>query len=691
MILIRRLVCALLVTAAISLEGCGGGGGGASPTNASASSSAPTSGATPSGGTAAPGFSLAVHVTGAGKITSSPAGIACTGVGQCTANFPAGSTVQLTETPASGQAFAGWSDACGGNGVACEVVMNAAQSAGATFHTTPVATGNEQILFTDVASGPTTGGENNDGAYLSIFGRNFGTDPSAIRVLIGGIPVARIMSVGLARVAGGASPALPLEQITVQVGALGNPTLNGTPLPIVVQRISDGTLSNSDITFTPNKGRMLYVSLNGSDTTAVAGDISRPWRHVQSSSMHPSVKAAYDNALPGDFIVMLGGVWQDKGYDGYFMRARYQTGSAPKGTSGGPITLMGYPGQDVFLDMTYAVSEEGGLTGTDNTQFPGAGNWFTVSNLRIEGGGNAGPIALQIQEDHWRIVNNEMTAVTGTLTAKAAGVNGNGTNIVVEGNWVHSIYCGVKNGLPDPSSPLQNHGFYVDGNGSYEFAYNLLENIYGGNGFQVYVNGGNGSTIADNVSFHHNVVHGTGKHGINLADNTQSNITVYDNLVYNTQHAGLRLNSTLFKGVAIYNNTFYNTNLGGDIAEGIITNDDPINGGIAIANNIFYPNGSYAYIAGAEGYSSSYKIEMSNNLWYGGIGSAYGANAYASKPLFLAPGTDFHLESTSPGVNDGTSAAGATNTPTVSALVTSDLDDVTRPVHGAYDIGAYER
>ena len=30
------------------------------------------------------------------------------------------------------------------------------------------------VLYTDIASGPNSGGENNAGAYLSIFGKNFG-------------------------------------------------------------------------------------------------------------------------------------------------------------------------------------------------------------------------------------------------------------------------------------------------------------------------------------------------------------------------------------------------------------------------------------------------------------------------------------------------------------------------------------
>ncbi len=40
--------------------------------------------------------------------------------------------------------------------------------------TPPIVNGAPLILYTDITSGPNTGGENNKGIYLSIFGKNFG-------------------------------------------------------------------------------------------------------------------------------------------------------------------------------------------------------------------------------------------------------------------------------------------------------------------------------------------------------------------------------------------------------------------------------------------------------------------------------------------------------------------------------------
>ncbi|NOY63572.1 MAG: hypothetical protein GXP10_10580, partial [Gammaproteobacteria bacterium] len=61
------------------------------------------------------------------------------------------------------------------------------------FTTVSAALSDPQVLYTDVVSGPNSGGENNNGAYLSIFGVNFGT-PSGLgnttKVYIGNQEVA---------------------------------------------------------------------------------------------------------------------------------------------------------------------------------------------------------------------------------------------------------------------------------------------------------------------------------------------------------------------------------------------------------------------------------------------------------------------------------------------------------------------
>jgi len=69
--------------------------------------------------------------TGAGAVTSSPAGIQCGAV--CATEFTRGAVVTLTATPLAGSVFAGWSGPCTGTGP-CTVTVDAAKTVTATFN-----------------------------------------------------------------------------------------------------------------------------------------------------------------------------------------------------------------------------------------------------------------------------------------------------------------------------------------------------------------------------------------------------------------------------------------------------------------------------------------------------------------------------------------------------------------------------
>jgi hypothetical protein len=85
--------------------------------------------------------------TGAGKVTSTPAGIDCGS--DCEEEYEQGTEVTLSASPEAGSEFKGWSGACSGTG-SCKVTMSAARSVSAEFaleqHTLSVAkTGNGTI------------------------------------------------------------------------------------------------------------------------------------------------------------------------------------------------------------------------------------------------------------------------------------------------------------------------------------------------------------------------------------------------------------------------------------------------------------------------------------------------------------------------------------------------------------------
>ena len=77
-------------------------------------------------------FQLAVtrSGTGAGTVTSTPAGVDCGGT--CSASFAGGASVTLVATPDASSLFDGWTGACTGTGT-CTVAMSAARAVSATF------------------------------------------------------------------------------------------------------------------------------------------------------------------------------------------------------------------------------------------------------------------------------------------------------------------------------------------------------------------------------------------------------------------------------------------------------------------------------------------------------------------------------------------------------------------------------
>jgi uncharacterized repeat protein (TIGR02543 family) len=87
-----------------------------------------------------PKFPLAIAKTGEGTVTSSPAGIECTGAktgAECEASFNEGSMVSLTASPASGFAFSAWGGCTTHVGLTCTVEMSKAKTVKASFVATP--------------------------------------------------------------------------------------------------------------------------------------------------------------------------------------------------------------------------------------------------------------------------------------------------------------------------------------------------------------------------------------------------------------------------------------------------------------------------------------------------------------------------------------------------------------------------
>jgi len=511
-----------------------------------------------------------------------------------------------------------------------------------------------------------------------------------------------------------------IQQIATQIGSLGRAAATaGTAASpalavkvIVSGRVSNpNTASRPDPTFQVNPGSIYFVSTSGTDTsdTTSGGSFESPFRTVQKPGIgltftiqSASVSGAYGRVRAGDFIVMRGGSYKDVGFSNYFMQALNKSGcpigtkcAQGGGTSTGPITLMGYPGETAFIDRTNTLGDDkagGGITTADSARnAQGMGAYWNIVNLKIENGFNDGAVNTQMLSTsplggNWRVVNNELTNNSCQISTKcrAGGIAGSGTGHFWVGNHIHDVYDKA-----DADTSLENHGIYIGSSGSFEIAYNLFENVLGGNGIQIH-----SAETVDNLSIHHNVMHDIGKHGINLAEGSRNGITIWNNLVYRTAYAGLRMGSDAIRGMKLYNNTFYATGLAGDTpSSGALTNDtNAASGMVDIRNNIFWPNTGSAYARGCCNVTFGGAGTITNNLWYGsGAAPSFSSASVNANPNFVnASSGDFHLQAGSPAIGAGTSV--------VSSIVLDDLDTATSlltqtlySLTGTYDIGAYNK
>ncbi|MFI5110757.1 MAG: tail fiber domain-containing protein, partial [Terriglobales bacterium] len=98
-------------------------------------------------------LTVSVTGTGAGAVTSNPAGVDCPST--CAPGFTTGTMVSLTPTPAVGSAFGGWSGSCSGTG-ACVVTMSGTGTPAVTATFTAAATDTLTVNKTGTGTGTVT-------------------------------------------------------------------------------------------------------------------------------------------------------------------------------------------------------------------------------------------------------------------------------------------------------------------------------------------------------------------------------------------------------------------------------------------------------------------------------------------------------------------------------------------------------
>ena len=571
-----------------------------------------------------------------------------------------------------------------------------------------IATGQPIVLYTDTVSGPLDdGGQANGGAFLHVHGLNLGANTGAgttTKVYIGGVEVGDYVHMDDDPFA---DPALGIQRIAVRVGTLSGAAM-GVPLHVKV--VVSGQESNADCTFTPNPGRIFYVSKSGNDSTGVIGDPSHPFRLLQTpdrlGGVYPLMRAGDQVIVRGDG----GAEWTDIGFSTAWMRFRdaAQQGSNPTGAPGtGWIWLMGYPGEVVQYRTTSG--NKGGIQGPGQDITGTTGDYFGMSNIRIkvDGGAtrDAGPLNMQYNAQNCRAVGCEFGPwVAGASpTLNCAGVSGQGNFFLILGCHIHDI---------EGTSELQNHGIYP-GTNSYGWTirYCNIHDISGGSGISFNdSDGGTGTfetpfgpwTGFTNIRIDHNRIVRVAKYAISFndigADQGELDAQITNNLIAQSGLPPLHFGTTTSTSdVTIAFNTFYDFNVQVNGGNALIRNDglqQSPGHKIRLYDNIFAFGPDTAHGTGwlndTTGFSSG--IEFKRNLYFvngdtaAPLPSTVDSLAVVGDPKFVnAAAGDFNLQASSPAINAATQALPA------GMLVGDDYTGQrSRQLGGGPEIGAME-
>jgi len=512
------------------------------------------------------------------------------------------------------------------------------------FLLTSVAMAQPRLFFSDLESGPNTGGENDGGVYVTIWGKGFGAQRGEGSVSAGGGRASRYAS-------------WSDDKITFQLGAAAR---SGG---IVVQTPAG---ASNELPFRVRPGGIYFVSNEGNDSND--GSFSRPWRTL--------IKAK-NTMRPGDTTYAMNGVSQTS-EERFSAAISIEDG----GTPGNPIALAAYPGATVTIGSDRLLM---GLRIPNIDTAGDADHWVlsqivfraTETALAIEG-----PSPLD-----WRITGNNISCSVGEGLSGCVGAS-SATNLKFLGNEVHNV--------SRPGTSKLNHAVYFTTNSNQiEAGWNYLHDNHTCRAIQFHST--NGRNQYD-LSVHDNRIIGSICDAINFAtvDPSRGKVEAYNNVIlragmgphprdgssnYSCIYvAGITNTGADGSGVVeLYHNTCYDfgaADPGGPDSGAFVRGSGSPGLTVNLRNNLTLARGGQKYLSG-----DSARFRGSNNLWFGAgpAPAALTANLNADPRLANAASGDLRPEAGSPAIDAG----GFTG-------VLTDIEGVLRAQGSAPDLGAYE-
>ena len=527
-----------------------------------------------------------------------------------------------------------------------------------------------RLFFSDLESGPNTGGENGKGAWVTVWGKGFGATQGTSTVTVGGGLVAGY-------------PVWSDGKITFQ---LGSAAVTGN----IVVNVAGAGASNG-LPFTVRAGNIFFVASTGND--ANAGSATAPWKTV--------IKAK-NTIAAGDIAYLKDGVTQttEDTFTAYLSMDKQ--GADNSGTAAAPKALVAYPGATVTIGVA------GGLHYGIRTPNIGVNeDYWVISQLHIIGGTQA----MDIGGTGWRIIGNDMQCPGADDQVGCFEMSG-GNQARFYGNDVHNA------GINPTSSKFYHAVYFSTDSNHVDVGWNHIHDNFTCRALQFHSSPlcsptcGAGDTTGFNqydLHVHDNLIHGDNCNGINFAtvDPSKGTVEAYNNVIYNVGRmdplqlgasfsciylAGITNNGAAGTGaVQVFNNTL------SDCAANNSANASGSRGAFGVAggpatltmnlrDNVVYQNTGEIYVDGSKA-----QITGDHNLWFGvGAAPTQTTNNLNVDPLFVnRTAGDFHLSASSPAKDAGVTVL-SNNSLVLNSSATTDKDGVLRPQGAAVDLGAFE-
>jgi hypothetical protein len=484
-------------------------------------------------------------------------------------------------------------------------------------------------IFTDLQSGPNAGGQNNQGAIVTIYGFGFGGTQGGSTVTIGG-----------------ASPAAYLlwsdSKISFQ---LGNSAITGN----IVVNVAGVGASNA-MPFTVRTGRIFFVAPGGLDTNA--GSFTAPWA---------TVKHAKNSAQAGDVIYLRNGV-NETGLDA--SSASLAVGKS--GSSGLPIALVAYPGATATIGS--ATGQPYGIRTT------AAASYWVLAGISLRGSFSALTVT---NSSNWRVIGSDISCPNGSGTGACLAFSA-ATNISLYRNRIHD------NGSTTSASVKLYQAIQFDsGSNGIDFGWNEIANTRSCRALQFFSD----TTPLFNLTVRNNLIHDSRCDGINFAtiDPAQGAVKAYNNVIYRAgtgpapggvegNYACINVGGSGSAAVQITGNTLYDCGRRANADSGAISASVPV----VLTNNIVDAIAGESYTAPN---SSLANFSGKNNLFFGdGATPVFSTTSLNADPKFVdVTNSNFQIQQGSPAVDAGANDG-----------ISRDIMQTPRPQGVAYDIGAYE-